>query len=128
MQRLFIIRITSRCINLIRIKKSNLALFLLLLVLIFPFFLFGITGLRTFLGFFSVLILPAYLVLKNVDISEDERVFFSFFLGLIIVPLLVWYVDRILVSLRLSLILTSLLLYLSGLAVIPLLLSGKKKK
>ena len=98
----------------IKLKKSHIGFFLLLIIFLFSSHLFGLTGLRTFLGFFIVLILPTYLIMKNIDIEKDERIFFSFFVSLIYFPLLVWYTNRIVPSLRVSIVVTFILLMLIG--------------
>ncbi|MBW2981191.1 hypothetical protein KY360_07280 [Candidatus Woesearchaeota archaeon] len=98
----------------IKLKKSHIGFFLLLLIFLFSIHLFGLTGLRTVLGFFIVLILPTYLIMKNINIEDDERIFFSFFLGLIYFPLVTWYTNRIVPSLRISIIVTLVLLIIIG--------------
>ena len=87
----------------------------LLIIFIFAGYLFGLSGLKLFLGYFFALFLPVYIILKTIDIGEIERIFFSFFIGLIYFPLLVWYINRIVPSLRVTILVTFILLILIGL-------------
>ncbi|MCK5282724.1 MAG: hypothetical protein KAK00_04915 [Nanoarchaeota archaeon] len=98
----------------LKFKKSYLYILFLAVIFIFSFVLFGAVGLKTFLGFFFILILPIYLIMKFVDIEEDERILFSIFIGLVITSLLIWYVDRIFHNLLLSMIIITILLYASS--------------
>jgi uncharacterized membrane protein len=95
-----------------KIKKSYILYGLLLVIFLSALYLFKLTGLRVFLGYFFVLIFPTYLILKLFDMEQHERIFFSFFLGLIITTLLVWYVDRVIGKLSVSMIVTAALLYI----------------
>ena len=90
-------------------QKSNesrdLLVFLsitLLIVLVFLFALFGITGARVALGvvFMS---LPIYLMCSNFGLEEGEKFIFSILLGLTIFPSLV-YLLGFLMSFRASVI------------------------
>jgi uncharacterized membrane protein len=95
-----------------KIKKKYLSYIFLLAIFIASFTLFGLTGLLLFLGFFFTTFLPSYLIFKLIELDELERLLFSVFIGLIFVPLLVWYADRIIHSLRLSITITTIILYL----------------
>ena len=100
-----------------KIKKSHIESVILIFILIFPSYLFGVAGFGLFMGFFVAIIFPAYLLLKNFNIEKDEAIFFSFFIGIVFVPLVLWYLDRLFASLVVSLIVTSVLFYVSSFVV-----------
>ncbi len=98
----------------LKITTRNLVIICTAIIFLFSFFLFGLTGLRT-IGTIFGMFLPAYLIMSNFDIEEEEKVFFSFFIGLTIFPLLVWYMNIFIASLTVSIIITFILLSAVGL-------------
>lgn|SRR3989338_3130705 len=110
----------------ITLKKEYLNYGIIALILIFPSFFFGFTGFTTFLGFFVVLVFPAYLFLGLANIDNMERVLLSVFLGIIIGALLLWYLDRIFSSLKLSIGISAILFY--SLALFLLYIRKKNQK
>ena len=81
---------------------------------LFALFLFGMSGLGVILLSGIVFILPVYLILDNFELSLTEKVFFSLFLGLVLVPVPVYWLGTFL-SFRLSIALSLLLLLGLGL-------------
>ena len=73
-----------------------------LVIGIFSFAMFGITGLRVVLGILF-LSFPFYLIMKNFELAEGEKIIFSVLLGLTIFPSLV-YLFGLIVSFRMSII------------------------
>lgn len=96
-------------------KNIYLGLGALVCVLLESFILFGFTGLKTVAGLLVLFILPAYMILDNFDLETGEKLFFSFFIGIGIFPLLVWYANRIVPSLRVSILITAIVVILLGL-------------
>lgn len=84
------------------------------LVFLSSFFIFGFLGVKTILVIIMLFFLPSYSILSYFKLEEDEKIFFSFFIGLGLFPLAVWYVDRMLVSLKLSTVLTFLIVVSVG--------------
>lgn len=80
-------------------------LVILVLAVSFAFFYFSYswTGVRLFAGALLLFFVPFYLFLDSFDLALGEKLIFSFFIGLGIVPLIVYYLSRILISLRVSL-------------------------
>lgn len=99
------------------IKHLNLKISVggLAIVALFVYHLFGWTGVRTVFGMLAVFFIPFYLILDNFDLQKDEKIFFSFFIGLALYPVFVWYVNRIIPSMRLSMLVTFIVLVLIGL-------------
>jgi uncharacterized membrane protein YqjE len=69
------------------------------IVLVFSLYLFQFTGLRTLLGMLIVFVAPSY---------------FTLFLSLSLFTLVVWLVDRIIPSLRVSLVVSVVLVSCAG--------------
>ncbi|MDP7115501.1 MAG: hypothetical protein QF632_04735 [Candidatus Woesearchaeota archaeon] len=88
----------------------------LLIVLGLAAHLFQFTGVRTIIGMLLLFVVPAYMILDNFDLEQDEKLFFAFFISISLFTLFTWYVDRILPSLRLSLAVSFILLVCGGYA------------
>ena len=73
---------------------------ILLAFLVFSFALFGITGVRVFLGIIFISF-PFYLMLNNFKLNEAEKFVFSVLLGLAIFPSLV-YLLGLLISFKIA--------------------------
>jgi uncharacterized membrane protein len=100
-----------------RIKALNKFLIIpLAAIVLVPALLLGLTGLRSMLAMILLLFLPVFVIINNLDLEGDEKVFFSFFISLAMFSLVVWYVNRIIYSLRISVIVAFFLLSFAGLA------------
>jgi apolipoprotein N-acyltransferase len=108
----------------IKIDRNYAKIAALAAIFLFAAILFGMPGLRTFLGFYLVLILPVFLIFKKLGLDEDETIFFSFFIALVFMPLLVWYIDRIFSNLIASTAVAAVIAY----AVALYLMYGKNWK
>ena len=69
----------------------------------------GFTGLRAILGSIVIMMLPIYLILNKTSLDPLEKTIFSIFLGVGIVPGLVYWPSTI-ISLRITVALVFLLL------------------
>ena len=61
------------------------------LLTILSYALLGFTGLRTVVGFALLMIAPFYFLFSSFQCSETEKIAFSFFTGITIVPSLVYW-------------------------------------
>ena len=77
---------------------------ILLVILIFSFVLFGVTGVRVVLGLIFISV-PFYFILNNFELNYGEKSVFSILLGLTIFPSLV-YLFGLVVSFRLGILIT----------------------
>ena len=87
------------------------ALFLLICLIaiaVFSFVVYGITGLRIAAGFILICI-PFYMILSNFSFEEGDKLIFSLFMGLTILPSIT-YIIGFLVSFRIAIILTFFIL------------------
>lgn len=66
------------------------------------FALFGFTGFRTIIAIIILFIIPPLLLLKNSNLDVEEKIFFSLFIGLGLFPLLVFSINQLLPSFRVS--------------------------
>ena len=80
------------------------------------FLLFGITGARTVSAMLLLFFLPTFLILSNFRLELQEKIFFSFFLGLGFFPLAAWYLGRVSGSLRIGTVLAFAVLCAAGIA------------
>ena len=97
------------------IKKINIGWISLIVILFASYYIFGITGLRTIGGLILLFFLPVYLILDNFNIEKDEKIFFSLFIGIGIFPVIVFYLNRIIPSLRITL--ATAVIILSGIGI-----------
>ncbi|MAG15625.1 hypothetical protein CMO88_01035 [Candidatus Woesearchaeota archaeon] len=86
----------------LKISNKHFAIAGLAVVLATAFYHFQLTGLRTLAAMAIFFSLPFYLILGRFNIENDERIFFSFFIGLGLFSTTVFYVGRVVPSYRLS--------------------------
>ena len=107
-----------------KIKDKGFAAFLLaclLVILLFSYFLFGITGIRVVLGIVLVS-LPFYFILNTFNLEEGEKFVFSLLFGMTVFPSLV-YALGFLVSFKISILIIFIFL-----AIAAFLISKFRKK
>jgi hypothetical protein len=104
------------------LSTRNVALACFAIALIAGYALFGLTGIGVLFAFALFLVLPQYAVLRNFGIEEDEKWFFSLFIGLGLFSTAVWFVGRFM-PLKAALITTLVLFAIASYA-----LSKVKKK
>jgi len=68
------------------------------------------------LGIILLFIVPIYFILDNFDLGQDEKIVFSFFLGVGIFPSLVYWLG-LFISFRLSIFIAFVVLIVVGLLV-----------
>ena len=87
----------------------------LAVIAVAAFVLFGFTGFRTILAIALLFIVPSLLLLKNTDLDAEEKIFFSLFIGLGMFPLLVFSINQLLPSFRVSVVAALVLTAAAGL-------------
>ena len=91
----------------------------LAVIAVAAFVLFGFTGFRTILAIALLFIVPSLLLLKNTGLDAEEKIMFSLFIGLGMFPLLVFSINQLLPSFRVSavaaLVLTAIAAFLINL-------------
>lgn len=93
-----------------RIKLDNKTTFgiIIALIALFSFIFLGFTGFKVIFGMLLVFFLPFYLILDNFNLSRGEKVIFSFFIGIGIFPIVVYWLG-ILMSFRFAIVITFVL-------------------
>ena len=97
------------------LNKSRFAIMAVVAALIVPAVFLGTIGFVSMLIMIVLFFLPIFLIINNLDLETDEKVFFSIFISLAMLSLAVWYVNRVIYSLKISVIVTFFLLVLAGL-------------
>lgn len=98
----------------------------LAVIAVAAFVLFGFAGFRTIIAVAVLFILPPLLLLKNSNLNVEEKIFFSLFIGLGMFPLLVFSVNQVLPSFRLS-ILAAFILVVVAAFFVPRILRRKQR-
>lgn len=82
----------------------------LFVIILLPFFIFfGITGIRFIVGF-VLMITPIVLFLNLFDLELDEKLIIGTFISIPFFPLIVWYFNWVISSLRITIVITFLIL------------------
>ena len=87
----------------LKYKNSVLPGIILIVISVFSFLILGFTGLRTVLALLAAMFLPFYLILNNFDMAQSEKFAFSFFIGIMLLPSLVYWLGFV-VSFRISIL------------------------
>ena len=99
-------------------KIENLKFIGIVVVVILAFFYFilGFSGMMAVLGIILLFIVPFYLILDNFNLSQDEKIVFSFFIGVGIFPAITYW-PGMLISFRIAIFITFIVLVVVGLLV-----------
>ena len=82
-------------------------------ILVFFYFILGFSGMMAALGIILLFIVPFYLILDNFNLGQDEKIIFSFFIGVGIFPAIVYWLGMI-ISFRLAILITFVVLIVIG--------------
>lgn len=107
----------------LKLGKREVLIGSILLVLLFFYLLFGITGLRTFIGVVLFFFVPFFIILSNFNLELEEKILFSFFIGIGFFSTLTYWLGFLVGSLRISIILV-----FSALIVIGIVIKFVKKR
>lgn len=88
----------------LKIGTKEIAIIIIVIAAVFFFVIYSWIGLRLFFGILLLFFLPFYIILDSFELKLEEKLIFSFFIGLGIVSLVVYYFSKILVSFRLSIL------------------------
>ena len=86
------------------------------IVLIFFYIILGFSGMMSALGIILLFIVPTYLILNNFDLGQDEKIVFSFFIGVGIFPSIVYWLG-IFISLKIAIFISFIVLVVVGFGV-----------
>jgi apolipoprotein N-acyltransferase len=85
-------------------------------VLIFFYFILGVSGMMSALGIILLFIVPLYLILDNFELDQDEKIVFSFFIGVGIFPAIAYWLGMF-ISFRIAILITFIVLIVVGILV-----------
>ena len=100
----------------LKLDAKMTAIIILGLIIIFSFAALGITGARTIIGSLLLFFIPCYLLLNKVGLPADEKIIFSFFLGIGLFPSLVYYLGFF-VGVRKAIIVVFVILLVMGIII-----------
>lgn len=86
------------------------------ITLAFFYFILGFSGMMSILGIILLFIVPIYLILDNFELSQDEKIVFSFFIGVGIFPAITYWLGMI-ISFRIAIFITFIILVVVGIVV-----------
>ena len=89
---------------------------LAIIVLIFFYAILGFSGMMSALGIILIFIIPTYFIFDNFEMDTDEKTVFSFFSGTVIFPSIAYWLGT-LISFRLAMLATFILLLVAGFAI-----------
>ena len=84
-----------------------------IIILIFFYFILGFSAMMTALGIILLFMFPTYIALDSFDLDQDEKIVFSFFLGVGIFPSLAYWLGM-LISFRVAIFITFVILIISA--------------
>jgi len=95
--------------------KENMAFIGIIaaLVLVFFFYILGASGLMSALGIILIFVLPTYFILNNFSLDNDEKIVFSFFIGVGIFPSIAYWLGTF-ISFKIAIFTTFILLLILG--------------
>ena len=95
--------------NLPKIEDLGFIAIMVAVILVFFYFILGFSGMMAVLGIMLLFIVPIYFILDDFDLSQDEKIVFSFFIGVGIFPAITYWLGMI-ISFRLAIFITFVVL------------------
>lgn len=86
---------------------------ILVVVLVFFYLILGSGGMMSVLGIFLLFIVPMYIILGNFGLEEDEKLVFSFFIGIGILPSLAYWTG-LFISFKIAILVSFIALIITG--------------
>jgi len=91
-----------------KIENFKLIVISIIIILTFFYFILGLSGMMAVLGIILLFIFPSYLILDNFDFEQDEKLIFSFFIGIGLFPAVTYWLG-LFISFRVSIFITFIL-------------------
>lgn len=108
----------------LKIENAGFIAIAVIVILAFFYFILGFSGMMSALGIILLFMLPTYLILNNFSLEQDEKIIFSFFIGVGIFPSISYWLGM-LISFRMAILIT--FIFLSALGVsLPLINKASK--
>ena len=87
------------------------------IALIFSYLILGFSGMMAVVGIVLLFMLPIYLILNNFELEQDEKIIFSFFIGVGVFPSITYWLG-LLISFRIAILITFVMLLITAILVI----------
>ncbi|MFH1850500.1 MAG: hypothetical protein ABH879_10070 [archaeon] len=100
----------------IRIRNRDIGAISVIVPVACLWYLFGILGLRLAAGIALIYVLPMYLFFRDSEMPTHEKLFFSGLVSLAVFPSLVYWLGFVTGSIRISIVITAVLIAAAGLA------------
>ena len=97
-----------------KLDENGLLGIAFIVIIVVAFSILGMTGAKTILAFFAFFALPFFLILNAFSLSTEEKLFFALFIGIAWFSLIVFVINRIVPSFRISTLITLAVLVLLG--------------
>ena len=94
-------------------EKYKIAGITLIVVLAFFYLILGLEGMMSVLGIFLLFIVPMYLILDNFNLEQDEKLIFSFFIGVGILPSFAYWTG-LFISFKMAIAISFIILIIAG--------------
>ena len=91
--------------NLPKIENIGFMGIIVLIILAFFYMILGASGMMAVLGIVLFFVVPFYLMLNNFELEQDEKLVFSFLIGVGLFPSLVYWLG-IFISFKVSIFIT----------------------
>ena len=99
--------------NLPKVENIGFIGIVIVVMLTFFYFILGFSAMMTVLGIIIIFIVPLYLILDNFDLRQDEKIVFSFFLGVGIFPSITYWLG-IFISFKIAILVTFVILIIAA--------------
>ena len=95
------------------VEKYRIIGIILIAAMAFFYFILGLDGTMSVLGIFLFFIAPMYFILGNFGLEEDEKLVYSFFIGVGIFPSLAYWIG-LFISFKIAIAISFIILVIMG--------------
>lgn len=93
-------------------EKYRIMGIILIVAMAFLYYILGLDGMMSILGIFLLFIVPMYFILGNFGLEQDEKLVFSFFIGVGILPSLVYWIG-LFISFKIAILISFIILLIT---------------
>ena len=95
------------------VEKYRIIGIILIVAMAFFYYILGLGGMMSILGIFLLFIAPMYFILGNFGLEEDEKLVYSFFIGVGILPSLAYWAG-LFISFKIAVLVSFIVLIITG--------------
>ncbi|MBI2523130.1 hypothetical protein HYW19_01950 [Candidatus Woesearchaeota archaeon] len=95
------------------VEKYRAIGIILIVAMTFFYFILGLDGMMSVLGIFLLFIAPIYFILGNFSLEEDEKLAYSFFIGVGIFPSLAYWMG-LFISFKIAISISFIIMVVMG--------------